>query len=111
MRTSHSSSSSARRLSSWLMVVLGLAAYVGLLYGLTMLPLSLEWRLRHGPIAIAPPLVYGLLVLLCVAWPSPLGWLVGTALLSGLHLLLGLARGPISAFLDPSLPGRPLPRV
>src|SRR5690349_7128666 len=73
MRTSHSSSSNARRLSSWLMVVLGL------------------------------------LGLLCVAWPSPLGWLVGTALLSGLHLLLGMARGPISAFLDPSLAGRPLP--
>jgi hypothetical protein len=109
MRTSHSSSSSARRLSSWLMVVLGLAAYVGLLYGLTMLPLQLEVPLPHWAITIVPPLVYGLLVLLCVAWPSPLGWLVGTALLSGLHLLLGMARGPISAFLDPSLAGRPLP--
>ena len=109
MRTSHSSSSSARRLSSWLMVVLGLAAYIGLLYGLTMLPLQLEVPLPHWAIAIVPPLVYGLLVLLCVAWPSPLGWLVGTALLSGLHLLLGMARGPISAFLDPSLAGRPLP--
>jgi len=109
MRTSHSSSSSARRLSSWLMVVLGLAAYVGLLYGLTMLPLQLEVPLPHWAIAIVPPLVYGLLVLLCVAWPSPLGWLVGTALLSSLHLLLGMARGQISAFLDPSLAGRPLP--
>jgi hypothetical protein len=109
MRTSHSSRSSARRVSSWLMVVLGLAAYVGLLYGLTMLPLQLEVPLPHWAIAIVPPLVYGLLVLLCVAWPSPLGWLVGTALLSGLHLLLGMARSPISAFLDPSLAGRPLP--
>ena len=47
----------------------------------------------------------------CVRWPSPLRWLVGTALLSGLHVLLGLARGPVSAFLDPSLAGRPLPWV
>ncbi len=111
MRTSYSSVSSARRLSSWLMVILGLAAYVGLLYGLTMLPLQFEVPLPHWGIAVIPPLVYGLLVLLSVRWPSPLRWLVGTALLSGLHLLLGMARGPVSAFLDPSLAGRPLPWV
>ena len=111
MRTSYSSVSSARRLSSWLMVILGLVAYVGLLYGLTMLPLQFEVPLPHWGIAVVPPLVYGLLVLLCVRWPSPLRWLVGTALLSGLHLLLGMARGPVSAFLDPSLAGRPLPWV
>ena len=109
MRTSYNSVSSARRLSSWLMVVLGLAAYVGLLYGLTMLPLQFEVPLPHWAIAVVPPLVYGLLVLLCVRWPSPLRWLVGTALLSGLHLLLGMSRGPVSALLDPSLAGRPLP--
>src|SRR6266436_3415243 len=109
MRTSYNSVSSARRLSSWLLVVLGLAAYVGLLYGLIMLPLQFEVPLPHWGIAVVPPLVYGLLVLLSVRWPSPLGWLVATALLSGLHLLLGMARGPVSAFLDPSLPGRPLP--
>ena len=109
MRTSYNSISGARRLSSWLMVVLGLAAYVGLLYGLTMLPLQFEVPLPYWGIAVVPPLVYGLLVLLCVRWPSPLGWLVGTALLSGLHLLLGMARGPVSAFLDPSLAGRSLP--
>jgi hypothetical protein len=111
MRTSYNSTSSARRFSSWLMVVLGLAAYVGLLYGLTMLPLQLEVPLPHWGVAVVPPLVYGLLVVLCVRWPSPLRWLVGTALLSGLHVLLGLARGPISAFLDPSLAGRQLPWV
>ena len=111
MRKSYNSISSARRLSSWLLVVLGLAGYVGLLYGLTMLPLQLEVPLPHWGIAVVPPLVYGLLVVLCVRWPSPLRWLVGTALLSGLHVLLGLARGPISAFVDPSLAGRPLPWV
>jgi hypothetical protein len=111
MRTSYNSTSSARRLSSWLLVMLGLAGYVGLLYGLTMLPLQLEVPLPHWGVAVVPPLVYGLLVLLCVRWPSPLRWLVGTALLSGLHILLGLARGPVSVFLDPSLAGRPLPWV
>jgi hypothetical protein len=111
MRVSYNSISSARRFSSWLMVVLGLAAYVGLLYGLTMLPLQLEVPLPHWGVAVVPPLVYGLLVVLCVRWPSPLRWLVGTAMLSGLHVLLGLARGPVSAFLDPSLAGRPLPWV
>jgi hypothetical protein len=111
MRASYNSISSARRVSSWLMVVLGLAAYVGLLYGLTMLPLQLEVPLPHWGVAVVPPLVYGLLVVLCVRWPSPLRWLVGTAMLSGLHVLLGLARGPVSAFLDPSLAGRQLPWV
>jgi hypothetical protein len=111
MRTSYNSISSARRFSSWLMVVLGLAAYVGLLYGLTMLPLQFEVPLPYWGVAAVPPLVYGLLVVLCVRWPSPLRWLVGTALLSGLHVLLGLARGPVSALLDPSLVGRPLPWV
>ena len=111
MRTSYNSTSSARRFSSWLLVMLGLAGYVGLLYGLTMLPLQLEVPLPHWGVAVVPPLVYGLLVIFCVRWPSPLRWLVGAALLSGLHVLLGLARGPISAFLDPSLAGRPLPWV
>jgi hypothetical protein len=111
MRASYNSISSARRFSSWLMVVLGLAAYVGLLYGLTMLPLQVEVPLPHWGVAVVPPLVYGLLVVLCVRWPSPLRWLVGTAMLSGLHVLLGFARGPISAFLDPSLAGRPIPWV
>jgi hypothetical protein len=111
MRTSYNSISSVRRFSSWLLVMLGLAGYVGLLYGLTMLPLQLEVPLPHWGVAVVPTLVYGLLVVLCVRWPSPLRWLVGTALLSGLHVLLGLARGPVSAFLDPSLAGRPLPWV
>ncbi|HZP38498.1 MAG TPA: hypothetical protein VFE48_18580 [Methylomirabilota bacterium] len=109
MRTSYDSS--ARRLSSWLMVVLGLAAYVGLLYGLTLVPLQLEVPLPSWGVAVAPPIAYGLLVLLMVRWPTPLGWLIGTAVLSGLHTALTFARAPISAFLDPTLAGRPLPWV
>ena len=66
MRTSYNSVSSARRLSSWLMVALGLAAYVGLIYGLTVLPLQLEVPLPPWGILVVPPVVYGLLVLLVV---------------------------------------------
>ena len=109
MRTSYDSS--ARRLSSWLMVVLGVVAYVGLLYGLTLLPLQFEVPLPFWGIAVVPPIVYGLLVLLLVRGPAPLRWLMGTALLRGLHVLLTFARAPISAFLDPTLAGRPLPWV
>jgi hypothetical protein len=109
MRTSYHSVSSARRLSSWLAVVLGLAAYVGSIYGLTMLPLQFEVPLPHWGTFAVPPVVYGLLVLLFVRRPSVLRWLVGTAILSGLHLLLGVAREPLTALLDPALAGRPLP--
>jgi hypothetical protein len=109
MRTSYNSASSARRLSSWLMVALGLAAYVGLIYGLTVLPLQLEVPLPPWGILVVPPVVYGLLVLLVVRRPSVVGWLVGTIVLSALHTLLGLAREPLSALLDPALAGRPLP--
>ncbi len=109
MRTSYNSVSSARRLSSWLMVALGLAAYVGLIYGLTVLPLQLEVPLPPWAILVVPPVVYGLLVLLVVRRPSVVGWLVGTIVLSTLHTVLGLAREPLSALLDPALAGRPLP--
>jgi hypothetical protein len=109
MTISYNSVSSVRRLSSWLVVVLGLAAYIGLVYGLTMLPLQLEVPLPPWGTLVVPPVVYGLLVLLCVRRPSVLRWLVGTAFLSGLHVLLGLAREPLSALLDPALAGRPLP--
>ena len=109
MRTSYNSASSARRLSSWLMVALGLAAYVGLIYGLTVLPLQLEVPLPSWGILVVPPVVYGLLVLLVVRRPSVVGWLVGTIVLSALHTVLGLAREPLSALLDPALAGRSLP--
>jgi len=109
MRTSYNSVSSARRLSSWLMVALGLAAYVGLIYALTVLPLQLEVPLPPWGILAVPPVVYGLLVLLVVHRPSIVGWLVGTIVLSALHTVLGLAREPLSALLDPALAGRPLP--
>lgn len=109
MRTSYHSVSSARQLSSWLMAVLGLAAYVGLVYVLTLVPLQFEVPLPKWAIAGIPPVTYGLLVWLWVRRPSIIRWLVGTALLSGLHLLLSMSREPLSALLDPALAGRPLP--
>jgi hypothetical protein len=111
MRTSHHAVSSAQRLSSWLIAVLGLAAYVGLVYALTLVPIQLEMPLPGWAGATIPPLAYGLLVLLWVRRPSIVRWLVGTAILSGLHVLLGMSREPLSALLDPALTGRPLPWV
>jgi hypothetical protein len=109
MRTSYRSVSSARQLSSWLMTVLGLAAYVGLIYVLTLVPLQFELPLPKWAVASIPPVTYGLLVWLWVRRPSVLRWLVGTAVLSGLHVLLTMSREPFSALLDPALAGRPLP--
>ncbi len=109
MRTSYHSVSSARRLSSWLMAVLGLAAYVGLIYVLTLVPLQFEVPLPKWAVAGIPPVTYGLLVWLWVRRPSVLRWLAGTAVLSGLHVLLSMSREPLSALLDPALAGRPLP--
>jgi hypothetical protein len=109
MRTSHHSVSSAQRLSSWLMAVLGLAAYAGLIYVLTLVPLQLEVPLPKWAVASVPPVAYGLLVWLWVRRPSIVRWLVGTAVLSGLHVLLSMSREPLSALLDPALAGRALP--
>ena len=109
MRTSYHSVSSARRLSSWLLALLGLAAYVGLVYALTLVPLQFEVPLPKWAIAGIPPVTYGLLVWLWVRRPSIVRWLVGTAVLSGIHLLLSMSREPLSALLDPALAGRALP--
>ena len=109
MRTSYHSVSSARRLSSWLMALLGLASYVGLVYVLTLVPLQFEVPLPKWAIAGIPPVTYGLLVWLWVRRPSVLRWLVATAVLSGLHVLLSMSREPLSALLDPALAGRALP--
>ena len=111
MRTSYHSVSSARRLSSWLIALLGLAAYVGLIYALTLVPLQVEVPLPKWAIASIPPAVYGLLVWLWVRRPTVVRWLVGTALLSGLHVLLSMSREPLSALLDPALAERALPWV
>ena len=111
MRTSYHSVSSARRLASWLMAVLGLAAYVGLVYALTLAPIQFEVPLPSWGIVVILPVTYGLLVWLWVRRPSITRWLVGTAVLSGLHVLLGMSREPLSALLDPALAGRSLPWV
>jgi hypothetical protein len=108
MKASHNVVSSARRFSSWLIAGLGLAAYVGLVYGLTLLPVQLEVPLPRWGARVVPPVVYGLLVLLFVRRPSVVRWLMGTAVLSGLHVLLEQAREPLTALVDPALAGHPL---
>lgn len=111
MRTSHHSVSSAERLSSWLMALLGLVAYVGLVYALTLVPIQFEVPLPSWGIAVVLPATYGLLLWAWVRRPSIARWLLGTALLSGLHVALGMAREPLTALLDPALAGRALPWV
>jgi hypothetical protein len=91
------------------MAVLGLAGYVGLIHALTLVPLQFELPLPKWAVASVPPITYGLLVWLWVRRPSVVRWLVGTAVLSGLHVLLAMSREPLSALLDPALAGRPLP--
>jgi hypothetical protein len=111
MRTSYHSVSSAQQLSSWLMALLGLAAYVGLIYVLTLVPLQFEVPLPKWAVAGIPPVAYSLLVWLWVRRPSIVGWLVGTAVLSVFHVLLSMSREPLSALLDPALAGRALPWI
>ena len=110
MRTPHHHSvSSAGRFSAWLVAGLGLAAYVGLIYGLTVFPLQFELPVPQWATFAVPAVAYGLLVLLFVRRPTIIRWVVGTALLTGLHVALLIARGPLSVMLDPALAGRPLP--
>jgi hypothetical protein len=109
MRTPHHAVTSAGRFSAWLVAFLGLGAYVGLIYGLTVFPLQLELPVPYWATFAVPAAVYGLLILLFVRRPTILRWIVGTALLSGLHVALVMAREPLSVMLDPALAGRPLP--
>jgi hypothetical protein len=110
MRTPHHHSvSSAGRFSAWLVAGLGLAAYVGLIYGLTVFPLQFELPVPQWATVAVPAVAYGLLVLLFVRRPTIIRWVAGTALLTGLHVALLMARGPLSVMLDPALSGRPLP--
>ena len=56
MRTSHHHSvSSAGRVSAWLVAALGLAAYVGLIYGLTVFPLQFELPVPQWATFAVPP--------------------------------------------------------
>jgi len=109
MRTPHHSVTSAGRFSAWLAAAVGLAAYVGLIYGLTVFPLQFELPVPHWATFVIPAVAYGLLILLVVRRPSIVRWIAGTALLTGLHIALMMAREPLSVMLDPALAGRPLP--
>ena len=109
MRTPHHSVTSAGRFSAWLIAAAGLAAYVGLIYGLTVFPLQFELPVPHWVTFAIPAVAYGLLILLVVRRPSITRWIAGTALLTGVHIGLTMAREPLSVMLDPALAGRPLP--
>lgn len=109
MRTQSPPTSSTRRPSSWLVALLGLAAYVGLVYVLTVVPLQVEVPLPDWGAGLVPPLAYGLLVLICLRRLSFLRWLTGTTVLSGAHVLLGLVTEPLAVLLESRLAGNPSP--
>src|SRR4029453_11591660 len=97
------------RFSAWLVAGLGGGAYVGVIYGLTVFPLQFGPPAPPRALFAGPAGVYGLPVLLFVRRPTIIRWIVGTALLTGLHVALMMVREPLSVMLDPALAGRPLP--
>jgi hypothetical protein len=102
-------SSSFRQPGSWLVVVAGLAGYVGLVFALTryhvLLTLPpLPWWALQAP----PPLLYGLLIVLCLRRVTPGGFLGGTLMLWAAHILLGTLTPLLAAVFDPLNRGRML---
>jgi hypothetical protein len=102
-------SSSFRQPGSWLVVVAGLAGYVGLVFALTRyrVPLTLP-PLPWWALQAAPPLLYGLLIVLCLSRVTPGGFLGGTLILWAAHILLGTLTPLLAGVFDPLNRGRML---
>jgi hypothetical protein len=114
-------SSSFRQPASWLVVVAGLAGYLGLVYALTRYRVTLtQPPLPWWALQAAPPLLYGLLIVLCLRRVTPGGFLGGTLTLWAAHILIGTLTPLLAAVFDPLNRGRillltfpppPLPQV
>ncbi len=102
-------SSSFRQPASWLVVVAGLAGYVGLVFALTRYRVTLTLPpLPWWALQAAPPLLYGLLIVLCLRRVTPGGFLGGTLVLWAAHILLGTLTPLLAAVFDPLNHGRML---
>lgn len=102
-------SSSFRQPASWLVVVAGLAGYVGLVFALTRYRVTLTLPpLPWWALQAAPPLLYGLLIVLCLRRVTPGGFLGGTLALWAAHILLGTLTPLLAAVFDPLNHGRML---
>ncbi len=100
-------SSSFRHPASWLVVVAGLAGYVGLVYALTRYRVTLALPpLPWWALQAAPPLLYGLLIVLCLRRVTPGGFLGGTLTLWAAHILIGTLTPLLAAVFDPLNRGR-----
>src|SRR5215475_10711779 len=89
--------SSARRSSAWLVVAGGLVLYsvAVVIFALTGISpmLLLPWWIAQA----VPPLVYALLIGVCVRPVSVSRWLGGTGLLWAIHVLLGILTAGVVA--------------
>src|SRR6266508_3917114 len=112
--------SSVRQPRAWLIVAGGLALYgalVLILLAAGIWPsLPLSWWVAQA----APPILYGLLVLVCVPRVSGSRWIVATLSLWAAHVLLGVLTGAVvarygEATVDPAVTGAfpppPLPQI
>lgn len=112
--------SSVRQPRAWLIVAGGLALYGALVFVLhaasTWPSLPLPWWAAQA----APPILYGLLVLVCVPRVSGSRWIVATLSLWAAHILLGVLTGAVvarygEASVDPAVAGAfpppPFPQI
>ncbi len=112
--------SSVRQPRAWLIVAGGLALYGALVLVLLAAgiwpSLPLSWWVAQA----APPILYGLLVLVCVPRVSGSRWIVATLSLWAAHVLLGVLTGAVvarygEATVDPAVAGAfpppPLPQI
>ena len=115
-----SSNSSFRQPESWLVVIGGLAGYVGLVFALTRYRVPLDAPLPWWAAQAAPPILYGLLIVLFLRRVTPGGFIGGTLTLWAAHVLLGTLTPLLAAIFDPLNRGRmlivtfpppPLPQV
>ncbi len=115
-----SSRSSFRQPGSWLVVIGGLAGYVGLVFALTRYRVQLDAPLPWWAAQAAPPILYGLLIVLFLRRVTPGGFIGGTLTLWAAHVLLGTLTPLLAAIFDPLNRGRmlivtfpppPLPQV
>jgi hypothetical protein len=97
--------SSTGKISAWFVVLAGLALYVGLVYGLAQFRVPLDIRLPWWAIQLAPAVLYAVLAMLCMRRASAVGWLFGTIILCGAHVLVGMGTVLLYATFDPAAAG------
>jgi hypothetical protein len=110
--------SSVRQVSAWLIVAAGLALYGALVSVLGMARISPNLPLPWWAVQAVPPILYAMVIRVCVRRVSILRWIAATLCLWGVHVFLGVLtdalvsdRGylaidfaTVDAFIPPALP-------